>query len=250
MQCPLSTAVFLHNSDSAKHNLCHSHLTWTQAVNYVSEICPVALWSDPLLGSLFSNHCREEKLGGSSSAQTSAQHSTNPVGQDHLSVERPHNMWNTHTLAHSRTYLLTHFSLIFSTAHALYTRTISKPRHTGNHPEIEERKLETPSQHPGWKHLQLWNRKISAEKSAANGKHIPLFLKTWYLSKCNLPVPAPDGTLCFISGRSDEQKVHRAQPPPRPSLWIPHPLLTFCYPFSCTSSCIQLCPETHLELWV
>lgn len=89
-----------------KHNLCHSHLSWTQAVNFVSEICPVALWSDPLLGSLFSNHCREEKLGGSNSVQTSAQHSANPVGQDHLSVERPHNMWNTHT----HTCTLTHVS--------------------------------------------------------------------------------------------------------------------------------------------
>lgn len=145
--------------------------------------------------------------------QSQALCSTSPAGQHNLAAVWPPKTHN-HTLNfHIVAWKYGHNFPSFTLPHTFLFHTIRESWHRGNRREIWERKLETPCLHPGWKHLQLWSRKTSAERSAANGKHIPLFSKTWYLSKCNLPVPAPDGTLCFLSGWWDEQKVHSATPP-------------------------------------
>lgn len=64
----------LHSPDDTEHDLSQSQLSWTHAVNFVSDIRPVVLWSDPLRGLLFPYLCREEKLGGLGPVQTSVQH--------------------------------------------------------------------------------------------------------------------------------------------------------------------------------
>lgn len=175
--------------------------------------------TNPLLGLLFSYHCGEEKLGCPNSVQTLAEHrlcrSRSPLCRETHNMWRPH----AHTLAHLNTYVPTDFSLYFSTHNNKATTHRKSPRDRGE--EIRN----TLSASPMKTFATLEQKNLSGRIGSKRKTH-PFVLKTWYLSKCNLPVPAPDGTLCFLSGRSDEQKVLRAQSP------LPHPpTLNLLLPF-------------------